>query len=89
MTVYRFRHSYLLLEPTATTLGCIRVFFALMDRCTIGEAIRRAMTNVPNFDLTECFSVLLSADVAVALQLTTRCHSYQRYIQSSFERALN
>jgi len=29
MTVYRFRHGYLLLEPTAPTLGCIRVFLHL------------------------------------------------------------
>ena len=52
-------------------LGTYEFFSALMYRCTVGEAVSRAMSNTPNLDLTECFSALLSADVAVALQPAT------------------
>src|SRR5262245_43932545 len=53
-------------------LGTYDFFSALMDRRTVGEAVSRAMSNTPNFDLTECFSALLAADVVVALQPATR-----------------
>jgi len=55
--------------------GTYEFFSALMDRCTIGEAVSRAMSNTTNFDLTECFSALLAADVVVALRPTTQGHS--------------
>ena len=58
-------------EVRRLSLSVYEFFSALMDRCTIGEAVSRAMSNVPNFDLTECFSALLSADVVVALHPTT------------------
>jgi hypothetical protein len=54
--------------------GAYEFFSALMDRCTIGEAVSRAIPNAPNFDLTGCFSALLSADIVVTLQPTTRVH---------------
>lgn len=56
-------------------LGVHEFLSALMDRCTIGEAVSRAMSNTPSFDLTECFGVLLSADVVVALQPAPCGHS--------------
>ena len=51
--------------------GAYEFFCALLHRCTVGEAVSQAMSKAPNFDLTESFSTLLSADVVVALRPAT------------------
>ena len=47
----------------------------LMEGRTIAEAASRAVAEVPNVGLTECFAVLLSANVVVALHPPRGVHS--------------
>jgi len=46
--------------------GAYEFLSVLTDGGTIAEAVGRAIEGLPDFDLTECFAVLLSANVVVA-----------------------
>jgi len=58
-------------EVRRLTSGAFEFLHALADRCTVGEAIQRGTANVRDFDLAECFNVLISADVVVDMEHLT------------------
>jgi hypothetical protein len=41
---------------------------ALAQGSSVGDAIDRSVANAPEFDLTECFETLISADITVGLE---------------------
>ena len=55
-------------EVRRLTAGAFEFLSALAERCTVGEAIRRGITNAPDFDLVECFGALISAEIVVDLE---------------------
>jgi hypothetical protein len=59
-------------EVRAISAGAYAFLAALAEGRTIGSAIARGMANVPCFDLAECFEALISAEVAIALELSDR-----------------
>jgi hypothetical protein len=58
---------YLRIDVHRLTEGAFE-FFSALKRCTFGEAIARGVAKSPKFDLMECFAVLISAEVVVALE---------------------
>ena len=59
---------YLQVEVRRLTSGAYEFLSALAEGCTVGAAIRRGMRNARQFDLAECFSELISANVVVGLE---------------------
>jgi hypothetical protein len=59
-------------EVRVISAGAHAFLAALAEGRTIGSAIAHGMANVPCFDLAECFEALISADVAIALELSER-----------------
>jgi hypothetical protein len=59
-------------EVRALSAGPHAFMAALAEGHTVGSAIAQGMANVPCFDLAECFETLISADIAVAVELSER-----------------
>jgi hypothetical protein len=60
-------------EVRRLTRGAYEFLSALADGRSVGEAIDRGTANVPEFDLTECFETLISANVTVGLSSDDSC----------------
>lgn len=63
---------HLKVEVRRLTPGAFELFKALFERLTIGEAIACATASTRDFDLAECFSALVSADIAIAFERPVR-----------------
>jgi hypothetical protein len=63
-------------EVRRVTPGVYEFLSAFAERCTIGKAIERGMTNTPDFDLAEGFNALISADIVIDLE-PSRCPTRQ------------
>ena len=48
-------------------------FLSALARISVGDAIDQSAANVPEFDLTECFETLISANVTVGLKWDDSC----------------
>jgi hypothetical protein len=59
-------------EVRAISAGAHAFMTAVAEHHTIGAAIAQGMASVPDFDLAECFSALIAADIAVGLELSGR-----------------
>jgi hypothetical protein len=59
-------------EVWRLTPGAYEFLNALADGCNIGKATGRSMASAQNFDLTECFRMLIEAQITVALELAQR-----------------
>jgi hypothetical protein len=59
---------HLQVEVHRLTHGACEFFAALADGRNVGEAIERATTNTPHFDLAECFNSLIATEVVVGLE---------------------
>jgi hypothetical protein len=57
-------------EVRALSAGAYAFIAALVDGHTVGFATAQGMANVPDFDLGECFSALVGADIVVGLELS-------------------
>jgi hypothetical protein len=57
-------------EVRPISAGAHAFMTALAENHTIGAAIAQGMASVPDFDLAECFSALIAADIAVGLELS-------------------
>ena len=55
-------------EVRRLTSGAYEFLSALAKGSSVGDAIDRGVANAPEFDLTECFATLISADVTVGLE---------------------
>jgi hypothetical protein len=55
-------------EVRRLTPGAYEFLSALAGGCSVGEAVDRSIADVAEFDLTECFETLISADVTVGLE---------------------
>ena len=55
-------------EVRRLTPGAYEFLSALAGGRSVGEAIDQGVANVPEFDLTECFTTLISADVTTHLE---------------------
>jgi len=55
-------------EVRRLTSGAYEFLSALAEGCSVGEAVDRSIASVAEFDLTECFETLISADVTVGLK---------------------
>jgi hypothetical protein len=58
-------------EVRRLTAGVYEFLSALIERCTVEEAIDRGTRNAPDFDLAECFNTLISSDIVVGLVSAT------------------
>jgi hypothetical protein len=52
--------------------GAYEFLGALAKGCSIGQAAERGMASAPDFDLAECFRVLIEAQITVALERAER-----------------
>jgi hypothetical protein len=55
-------------EVRRLTSGTYEFLSALVAGRSVGEAIDRSAANAPEFDLTECFETLISAEVTIGLE---------------------
>jgi hypothetical protein len=60
---------HLQVDVRPLSAGAHAFIAALAEGRTIGSAIAHGMANVPDFDLGECFSTLIAADIVVGLAL--------------------
>lgn len=61
---------HLQVEVKRVAPGVYEFLSALAEGCTVGEAIGRSTANASDFDLVECFSALVSAEIVVDLELS-------------------
>ena len=59
-------------EVRALSAGAHAFLTALAEGRTIGSATAHGLANVAYFDLAECFETLVSADIAIAVELSER-----------------
>jgi hypothetical protein len=55
-------------EVRRLTPGAYEFVSALAEGCSVGEAVDRSVAGVTEFDLTECFETLISADATVGVE---------------------
>ena len=55
-------------EIWALSAGAYVFIAALAEGCTVGSAIAHGMAKVPNFNLGECLTALIAADIVVGLR---------------------
>jgi hypothetical protein len=56
-------------EVRALSAGAHAFIAALAEGCRVGSAIARGMVSAPDFDLGECFNVLIAAEIVIGLEL--------------------
>jgi len=59
---------HLEVEVRVISAGVYEFIVALAGGLTVGAAVATASARAPDFDLAECFNVLISADLVVALE---------------------
>src|SRR5260221_17837 len=56
-------------EVRPLSAGVYAFIAALAEGRTVGSAIAQGMANVPDFDLSDCFNVLIGTDIVIGLEL--------------------
>jgi hypothetical protein len=58
---------YLDVEVRIVSAGACEFIASLANGQTVGTAIAQASAKIPDFDLVDCFNVLISANIVVGL----------------------